>query len=508
MTLEELIETASETGEPAIVAESKVQVGGVDPLGLRQINFDLMDKVLPGLNNVAEKLRPFVLMTWAWRRVRHIIERDKSGGATDEKMRDFVDRIEAIYAWSQFLIEPAAQIPGGQALAELVYGEKNSYKFGGKAWYNRRNTRRTSTGLISPLNYGPGLRSMGWLIPTEHAGVFAANRDLNEMLDEFEADFATELEHPAFNKLGTVTVNRDDVQRWGELWALSDLTDAEKDAGLDRLAGTHADPLRRQGLAMVEIAVHIDEKTENQTGEIRRLMSEAPAEWLENGDLHARADAWRRLQTRQLFRLSLEGLFYWVLQALLDGSKTTDSLAEQFLKMANIDGEKIAAEWLSEPQSENPVDLLDELNEALRVRDWSGSASAMFAGLNYCLVDARAESWSLSEAFDRLSLRRALDEADQWRDLSLKQLTMKIIEVWILAQHAYWCVGRGLADARGNGKTLLRLQIVMEEGGWTLTPGASAGGVPVPTPDRLNTAISLLNECRGDAAENQISLPK
>jgi len=508
MAIDKLIQAASEITDPAIVAKSKVEVGGVDPLGLRQINFDLMDKVLPGLNNVAEKLRPFVLMTWAWRRVRHVIERDKRGGATEEQMRDFVDRIEAIYAWSQFLINPNAKIPGAQALKELVYGERESYKFGGKAWHSRRDTRRTSTGLISPLNYGPGLRSMGWLIPTEHTGVFAANPDLNDMLDEFESEFEAELEHPAFNSLGSVKVDREDVQRWGELWALSDLTDAERHAGLERLAGLPSDPLRRFGLAMVEEAVHINGESEVDVSDIRRLMSEPPDEWLENGDLHDSADAWRRLQIRQLFRLSLEGLFYWTLQALVDGPATTDRLAEQFLGMAETDGDLKADTWLSENQSENPVDLLNELNEALWARNWSQAASAILDGMNYCLVNAREEEWSSSEAFDRLPLKRALDEAQHWRELSLKEMTMKIIEVWILAQHAYWCVLRGLADARGNGKTLLRLRIVMEEGGWTLTPEASARKAPVPTPDRLSTAISLLDECRGDEARNEIAFSK
>jgi len=170
--IQDLLATASVAKGPQVVAKSKVQVGGVDPLGLRQINFDLMDKVLPGLNNVAAKLRPFVLMSWAWRRVRTIVERDKLGGATDEAMRDFVDRIEAIYSWSQFLLDPAAALPGGQALGELIHGEGESYHFAGKAWESRRDLRRSSTGLISPLNYGPGLRSMGWLVPVGPPGVF------------------------------------------------------------------------------------------------------------------------------------------------------------------------------------------------------------------------------------------------------------------------------------------------------------------------------------------------
>jgi hypothetical protein len=50
--------------------------GGVDPLGLRQINFDLMDQVLPGLNNVARHIRPFVVAS-AWRRANQLAQ---SGG--------------------------------------------------------------------------------------------------------------------------------------------------------------------------------------------------------------------------------------------------------------------------------------------------------------------------------------------------------------------------------------------------------------------------------------------
>lgn len=65
-----------------------------------------------------------------------------------------------------------------------------------------------------------------------------------------------------------------------------------------------------------------------------------------------------------------------------------------------------------------------------------------------------------------------------------------------MAQHAYWAVGRGLSDARSRGKQILRLKIVMDEGGWTLTPGTTKqGNPPEPTPDRLETAISLLKEC-------------
>jgi hypothetical protein len=106
----------------------------------------------------------------------------------------------------------------------------------------------------------------------------------------------------------------------------------------------------------------------------------------------------------------------------------------------------------------------------------------------------------MKQALDALEaqakpLLRKLSEAERWRTLPTERFIVKLIEVWVIAQHAYWCVGRGLADARGRGKTLLRLRIVMDEGGWTLTPGTRVGGVPLPTPDRLQTAVSLLQEC-------------
>lgn len=65
----------------------------------------------------------------------------------------------------------------------------------------------------------------------------------------------------------------------------------------------------------------------------------------------------------------------------------------------------------------------------------------------------------------------------------------------MLAQHVYWSVGRGLADARAQGKTLLRLKVVLDEGGWALAPGVSAGSVPLPTADRLETMVTLASEC-------------
>jgi hypothetical protein len=41
-----------------VVPKLPLQPGGVDPLGLRQLNLDLMDWALPGINNVTVLIRP------------------------------------------------------------------------------------------------------------------------------------------------------------------------------------------------------------------------------------------------------------------------------------------------------------------------------------------------------------------------------------------------------------------------------------------------------------------
>ena len=111
-TVEELVAEARGRDEPGFNDPNTPRPGGVDPLGLRQINFDLMDQVFPGVNNVARHIRPFVVVTWAWRRAAQLAARDGLRDVQTDLLRDFVDRIEVLYAWSQFIRSPGRSAPG------------------------------------------------------------------------------------------------------------------------------------------------------------------------------------------------------------------------------------------------------------------------------------------------------------------------------------------------------------------------------------------------------------
>ena len=155
---------------------------------------------------------------------------------------------------------------------------------------------------------------------------------------------------------------------------------------------------------------------------------------------------------------------------------------------------KTAGTWLLDKgDNGNPVEVLTAIRSALRSRE--ELAAAIIAGLRHSLQEAPTEALDF-ETFDRLPLARARKDAECWRDLTPREFFIRALETWIMAQHTYWCVNRGLSDARGRGKTILRLRVVMDEGGWTQTPGTTLGNPPEPTPDRLDSAISLLGECQ------------
>ena len=112
------------------------------------------------------------------------------------------------------------------------------------------------------------------------------------------------------------------------------------------------------------------------------------------------------------------------------------------------------------------------------------------------------ETPDLIQQAERLPIWRAQEEAKARSGSPVRDFVRHVLESWVLAQHTYWSVGRGLADARAGGRMLLRLRVILDEGGWRLTPGSSVGARPRPTPDRLQTALSLATECGMLAVSN------
>jgi hypothetical protein len=494
-TVAELTTIAAAANEPKLTPPSRVKPGGVDPLGLRQINFDLMDQVFPGLNNVARHIRPFVVVSWAWRRATHLAEAKGLVRIPVDDLQDFVDRIEVVYTWSQLLRDPEVDLPGRQVLAALVHSDK--WSFGGVSWRKRREDRRYSTAFTAPITYGPGLKSMGWVEPhREYPAILVPTSAVEPALDAFEARLLDRLHHPAFSQFGTVEVTREEARGWGDAWALEEPTQPERITAAELLLGCQAPVARRNGCAlMLAAAAH---SSTRDVSAIRSTMAGAPSNFAPSAELNGAFEAWRRVQVRQLFRLSLEALFYWILLEIESGPRSTGALAEAFLARGpNRPERSTAREWLGTATLEgySPATLIYHIRQALTHPTYENLISTISDGLAFCLAEA-PEHGQVLEREDRLPLSRARREAAALAQNTTRAFLHHVLESWVIAQHVYWSIGRGLADARARGKTILRLRIVMEEGGWSLTPGAVAGSPPLPTADRLQTAVSLAEECR------------
>lgn len=493
VALADLAAIAAESTEPAIVSGALPKPGGVDPLGLRQINFDLMDQVLPGINNVARHVRPFVLVTWAWRRAKQLAERGRARELPVDTLRDFVDRIEVIYAWSQFLRDPDADLPGRQVLEPLIHADR--WDFGGRDWKKRREVRCYSTAFTAPINYGPALKTLGWVLPhREHSDVLLASEEAQPALDAFEARILDRLDHPAFSRFGKVVVTAKEARSWAEAWALDQVTKAEQTVMAKMLFGSGAPTARRNGGAlMLEAIEHIGGA---DVLAVRRAMAGSPSNFAPSAECSAACEAWRRVQVRQLFRFALEALFHWTVSQLVEGPKSSSRLVDTFLDQTGRPMRGTARQWLDTESiaGKGPIELINDIERSLENPSHPTLAQTIAAAIAFSIAEA-PEHEQLFERADRLPLARARRETEAWAEQLATDFVKHILESWVLAQHVYWSVGRGLADARARGKTILRLKVVLEEDGWTMTPGATRGNPPRPTADRLQTAITLSKEC-------------
>ncbi len=485
-TLEEIVALAAQADGPTLTRpDGMPKIGGVDPLGLRQENFDLMDAVLPGLNNVSRRIRPYVVVAWAARQARRLAEETGAAMASGPELKDFVDRIEVIYAWSQFLRKSDAPLPGGQVLRRFVNAER--YVFGGTDWEQFRDNRKASTAFTAAITYGPSIKALKWAGPVVGGHSAWAPGDLfDEALDALESTLGDELAHPAFSALGSVEVARAEVERWGELWDLDLLTDPERAAFYDSLVGPLADERRRSTLTLVRDV--LDGMDEPDVDGLRAAMAEA------SGYADPTRVAWRRLQVRQAFRFALESWFHWCLAELDPDPRSTAQLVDAFRDGAV--GWAASAQpgaWLEPSEDSCPIGLMTEISRA-QAEDWGALPEAICRTLAFCLTEEDPDG-GRGERTDRLPLQRARAEAAAWAKTTPAEFLAHMMETWLFAQHAYWSSSRGLADARANGKVILRLRVSLDEGGWRLTRLGGIGGPPYPTPDRLETAWRLAEEC-------------
>src|SRR5437879_4347572 len=88
---------------PMFVPPYQPKTGGVDFLGLRQVNLEMAARLIPGINNVTYFLRPFSVLSWTYWKFHHLSEASQTDRPTAQQLRIWKEKVETLFTWGHKL---------------------------------------------------------------------------------------------------------------------------------------------------------------------------------------------------------------------------------------------------------------------------------------------------------------------------------------------------------------------------------------------------------------------
>ncbi|HEX5185035.1 MAG TPA: hypothetical protein VFW19_17995 [Allosphingosinicella sp.] len=472
---------------PMSVPPLPLDTGGVDPLGLRQLNFTMMDRCIPGLNNAAWRLRPYVVMAWSWRQATRLAEREGLKTLPVSRARKFVDRIEVMFQTGHLEARDFDSLQGSEGIAARVIANKG-YDFSGADWDDWHLRRRAQGSLMAPVSYGPSAKEgLGLGFLRASGGLFVPVEEVMPAVHALDAKLAPALSDEAFGSLECGWVSLKKMKRWYPLWSMDDLTSREIKVGRAALLRGGSATGRAETIALARsILAQSDHALD--TDDVRILAARSDQPWSETPT----AQLWRALQARQLMRVSLEGLLNWVLAETSSGPVSLDTLVSHLLRTLKTRKGISLHQWLETPAPSSdelggilsPVSLLNDIDNAYQSDDPARCASGLRAAVAICREMGEDPELFGGQA-DRLPLARLSKRLRGASQLPMRDACELIISELLIGQHVYWAIGR-------SGDDTQRLRVVLDDGGWVALQGA---GHANPTPDRLGTLLELAADC-------------
>lgn len=495
---------------------------GVDFLGLRQVNLDMMAEMIPSTNNVTDYIRPFSLMSWVFWKFYDLCAAAGLEEPSREDMDRFRERIEVLFAWGARLHEHSGRIPGTGAVPPSPSAD-------GQVPLTFKDWKRieSSTSLIAALWYGPASKivtGLGFLMPVPgRTGFFrttGAGIRLAEALDvQLRQD--QELYDRLLATLQPVAASEDDANALWQIWTPENVTQGEREAfgtalyAADNIGDTKSLLGRRSttlGLAIhhlthcslpvtvrdVRVGMALSETLEGKPYDLPEQLIAARNDWL-------------TLQIRQLQRLSMECLLSWCEGRILDDRiNETSIMAEHFsnnwdASEHGFDGLKTLGHMIASLDSHahgldefieavrngrlsNPFKLMEAIQTLFKSGD-PKFAQYAFAALLLCVTYAGAAESEVRMlrlgGAPRVSLDSLRRRLIGLGEVSVREAFQFILEAMIISQHFSTAVNR--FDGQNQ-----RLRLTIEETGLEALVARPWG--PTVTEDRLATLLSLAGQ--------------
>jgi len=520
MKLADIDKLFDDNGGVRVVSALEVQESGVDPIGLRQVNLDLMDHVAPGINNVTQHVRYYTFVAWAaW---KASTQAAREGLDDPQVIADLMERYEALYAWSHLLDGRPFRgaTPLRQTIARTPVGE--TFRFEGEVWDKYKRTR---TNIMAPTEYGPSIKALRYLSLDE---AIVTNQVMPAVMD-FEARVQKVLS-PHLLAVAPPSVKASEIEDFAKEFPVEDPSDVERavfklmfhEIGSDEFATPAM--RRRKGTIDYLIGV-LKEMGASTPDQIRKrfVTNRLPAS-VEGDAEHATQSAimLAYLQARQLQRLATEAMLLWTERVLTEESEggaprpiSTEELVNRadaaaataddaYRASGTVGGYFASVVSMGEDtgwpaSAARPgtavVDLMASLREAqqkdpTRIPSLAARSFAVVKAVNDALTPAdlpQASQRVIDGRPDRLPMSLMSTRLEAISERPRASMWAEVIEGWVIGQHVHWSAVRG-----GDGKQ--RLRIGLEESGW-MRVRKRATGYFVPTPDRLFTMLALCASC-------------
>ncbi|MYA88650.1 MAG: hypothetical protein F4X97_09390 [Boseongicola sp. SB0662_bin_57] len=413
--------TVHSPDHPFFLPQRTGENSGVDFLGLRQVNLDMMAEMIPSINNVTDYIRPFSLMSWVFWKFHDLC--DESG--VEEPSRDEIDRfrerIEVLFSWGAKLHETSGRVPGTGAVPPNA-SSNGRVPLAFKDWKRVQD----STSLIAALWYGPASKivtGLGFLMPVPgYTGFFRTTGAGTRLAEALDAQLCQdqELYGRLLATLEAVTASEDDAVALWELWSPEEITEGEREAFASALHSTdeigNTNTLLGRRSTTLALAIHhltqcssAVDAHETRSGMALSVSNDGkpydPPE-----ELVAARNNWLTLQIRQLQRLSMECLLSWCEGSILedrvtetsamaerfsagwdgcehglDGTETLDAMIATLDEQASDINDFIQA--VQEERLSDPFELIDSIQELFENSD-PAYAQFSFAGILLCVTYA------------------------------------------------------------------------------------------------------------------------
>ena len=500
---------------PFFISPYKEDSGGVDFLGLRQVNLHLIDLFLPGINNVTFYVRPYALMSWiAWAFREMIGDRD----VTRSEFIAFREKVEILFNWSHQLNDSGAGMAGNGQVAPHQGEGDISLEF--SQW--KRNVS-----WYDAVNYGPSAKidnGLGFIRQVK-SGVFAVTKSGEKLALALNASLSKSPAYAILFNLDYTATTGSIAGTFYDVWRIDKPSKSESrifcNSLYDEEAIDQPSPIGRRSTSIKLILSALRAINKACTSdELRRFIARSSYPFsseVKSEDSLAEAHAlWRVLQVRQSHRLAFETIFGWAeVQILEFGRAHSIEIVEKLLNLIKKKYPDIELnDWIEDQltainisKGEAPtlliagteniaIDIFQKMHEiSEEVDDRDLSVIMAIETLLLCseitkefMADPLTKIHARDGGSSRISLEYWMKFVEGNKSLPFQSFISKVIENFILSQHF------GVAAARySDGKQRLRLSI--EEGGIvSMLNNTTEALIPSVTRDRLDTILSLMHD--------------